>query len=179
MCSKKRIVTSEINFESSRSLIRLFRDEMRVRKKYMVWTKQFVSIFHGINEKINLLLLNSKLLIETKPIQTNQFEILFLNILYIFEIFESNNRNTFKLGWWFTEKSPQNLHEKLFQLIVGSIEQNKNKFEIEETRHNFLQVQSSPSRRKLVLQVIKFNNLLATIVKFSAVNIFPTSIIIK
>lgn len=71
---------------------------MRVRKKYMVWTKQFVSIFHGINEKINLLLLNSKLLIETKPIQTNQFGILLLNILYIFEIFESNNRNTFKLG---------------------------------------------------------------------------------
>ena len=64
----------------------------------MVWTKQFVSIFHGINEKINLLLLNSKLLIETKPIQTNQFGILLLNILYIFEIFESKNRNTFKLG---------------------------------------------------------------------------------
>lgn len=77
----------EINFESSRSLIRLF--EMRVRKirkkkKNTYGFKQFVSPFHGINEKINLLLLDFKLLIKTKPIQ--MFEILFLNIFYIFDI---------------------------------------------------------------------------------------------
>lgn len=125
------------------------------------------------------------------------FGISLLNI-YIFEISESNDRNTFQTSanlskfklWLLIYRNlsnrprfkicTRNLFRYLSQVCVR-LSGIKYKFEIEETRHNFLlgSILAFFSKKVTPLQVIKFNNLLTTIVKFFAVNNFPTSIIIK